>query len=162
MNAKDAIRLNIDVAQGVTGALLEDLTDADLLVRPASNANHIAWQLGHLIASERSYMTQLGHAMPALPDGFAESHTKETATSDDPRKFYRKDEYLRLLQQLHDATKIALERTPDADLDKPGPERMRAYAPTIGAVFAMVGQHELMHQGQFVTVRRKLGKPILF
>jgi hypothetical protein len=70
--------------------------------------------------------------------------------------------YLGLLQKMHDATRAALERTPETDFDKPGPEKMRAYAPTIGAVFALIGQHEMMHQGQFVTVRRKLGKPILF
>jgi hypothetical protein len=39
---------------------------------------------------------------------------------------------------------------------------MRAYAPTVGAALTMLGAHPMMHAGQFVTVRRKLGKPILF
>ncbi len=35
-------------------------------------------------------------------------------------------------------------------------------APTVGAGFALMGNHMLMHVGQFVSVRRKLGKPIAF
>ncbi len=32
--------------------------------------------------------------------------------------------------------------------------------PTLGAVLLLAGSHVLMHSGQFVSVRRKLGKPI--
>ena len=45
----------VKLAGAEVAALLNaDLSDADLLVRPAPSANHIAWQLGHLIASERN------------------------------------------------------------------------------------------------------------
>ena len=86
----------------------------------------------------------------------------ECAAVEDPRKFAKRDEYLSLMRKMHDAALAALASTPDADLDAPAPEKMRSYAPTIGAVFNTIGQHELMHGGQFVTVRRKLGKPVLF
>ena len=56
----------------------------------------------------------------------------------------------------------ALAATPETDLDQPSPEPMREYAPTIGVVFNLVGMHMMMHAGQFVPVRRKLGKPVLF
>ena len=48
------------------------------------------------------------------------------------------------------------------DLDKPGPESMREYAPTVASVLMLLGSHWLMHAGQFVPIRRKLGKPPLF
>ena len=32
--------------------LVSDLSDAELLVRPVPQANHIAWQLGHLILQD--------------------------------------------------------------------------------------------------------------
>jgi hypothetical protein len=38
---------------------------------------------------------------------------------------------------------------------------MARIAPTVGALFLLGANHELMHAGQFVVVRRKLGKPIL-
>jgi hypothetical protein len=59
------------------------------------------------------------------------------------------------------ATLSALDAASDVDFDKPGPESMRDYAPTLGSVFVMIGTHEIMHAGQYVPVRRKLGKPIV-
>ena len=162
MTAKDAIRNTIDACHGIAQDYLADLTDADLLVRSVPGANHIAWQLGHLIASEHEMMTMLGHKMPDLPSGFAAAHSNETAPSDDPAKFAKKDEYLALMEQMRSATLAALDATPEADLDKPAPESMRAYAATVAAGFNIVGLHDLMHAGQFVPIRRKLGRPPLF
>ena len=161
MPAKDVIKATIEMGHYVTNEYLKDLSDAELLTRSVPGANHIGWQLGHMIESERSMITALGHAMPELPAGFAATHAKEMAGSNDTGKFAKKAEYLGLMRKMHDATITALTKTPDGDLDKPGPEDMRSYAPTIGAVFNLIGQHELMHVGQFVTVRRKLGKPIV-
>jgi hypothetical protein len=60
------------------------------------------------------------------------------------------------------ASLAALDSIPESKLDDPGPENMREYAPTVAAVLTMVGTHWLMHAGQFVAVRRKLGKAPLF
>ena len=49
----------------------------------------------------------------------------------------------------------AIDATPDKDLDNPGPEEMRQYAPTVGSVLLLLGSHWLMHAGQFVPIRRK-------
>lgn len=160
MTTRDAIKGTIDMAHLVTRSYLADLSDAELLVRPAPGANHIAWQLGHLIVSEHDMVRGSGAAMPALPEGFAAAHSREACTSDDPNQFCTKAEYLALLERMHAATRAALDATPDARLDEPAPEAMRSYCPTIGALFNLVGQHELMHAGQFAVVRRKLGKPV--
>ena len=162
MTAKDVFRMTIETAHSVTAGYLADLSDADLLLRPVPGMNHIAWQLGHMISSEHGMMTALGHAMPELPHGFEAAHKKDMAASDDPKKFWTKEEYLSLWREVHDGTLAAIKTTPDANLEKPGPEKMRAYAPTIGAVFNLIGTHEFMHSGQLVAVRRKLGKPPLF
>ena len=63
------------------GMFIADLSDADLLVRPAPTANHIAWQLGHVIGSEQYFITKIGAAasLPKLPDGFTDQHGKLTA-----------------------------------------------------------------------------------
>jgi hypothetical protein len=99
--------------------------------------------------------------MPALPDGFDAQHSKEASGSSDPKKFRTKAEYVALARSVRDATLRELEATAEGDFAKPGPESMRSYAPTVGAVFQMIGIHELMHVGQFVPVRRKLGKPVV-
>jgi len=39
---------------------------------------------------------------------------------------------------------------------------MRQYAPTVASALMLLGNHWLMHSGQFVPIRRKLGKKPLF
>jgi hypothetical protein len=161
MTVKDILKLNLDLNRGVLNDYIKDMTDADLFVRPVPGANHIAWALGHLIASESEMLGGAGYPTPELPAGFAESHTKETSKSDDPKKFATKQQYLDLLDKTRKATLAALERASDADFDKPAPEPMQGYCKTIGALFHLLGAHDMMHAGQFAVLRRKLGKPIL-
>src|SRR6266487_2409046 len=160
MNAKDAIKISIDMGEKITLDYLKDLTDKELLHRPAKGANHINWQLGHLIESEN----QMGNmavpaSMPPLPAGFAEKYSKDTASSDDASKFLKKDELLNLFEQQRAATRKALDKLSDADLDKPTGQ---SWAPTVAALFSMAGTHWVMHAGQWAVVRRQLGRPPLF
>ena len=162
MNAKDAICSVIEFGHLLTTYYLEDLGDADLLVRSVPGANHIAWQLGHLVAGTRQMLMQLGHAAPDLPPGFEAAYKRDTASCDDPGKFHSKGEYQSLLAQMKAASLAAVDATPEDQLDASAPEEMRAYAPTIAAVLMLLGNHLTMHAGQFVPIRRKLGKPALF
>ncbi|HVX13142.1 MAG TPA: DinB family protein [Pirellulales bacterium] len=162
MNAHGAFHDALKGADFITTTYLNDLNDADLLVRPVPNANHIAWQLGHLIVAENGMLSEVcPGAMPALPAGFREKHTKETAGSDDPAAFLSKDEYLRLYREQRAATLKALDSLSEADLDRPAPESMKSFVATVGGIFNTQALHWLMHAGQWVIVRRKLGhKPI--
>ena len=70
MNARQALKESMDSPTMIAKAYLEDLSDADLLVRPVEGANHIAWQLGHLINSEHSMIELIcPGSMPPLPEG---------------------------------------------------------------------------------------------
>ena len=84
------------------------------------------------------------------------------STSDDSSKFATKAQYLEWMDQMKAASLAAVDATPESKLDDPGPESMREYAPTVGAVLMLLGSHWLMHSGQFVPIRRKLGKAPLF
>jgi hypothetical protein len=158
---KDLIRGQYQFGDMLIQGYIGDLNDSDLFIRSVPGVNHIAWQMGHLISSSQQILKGLGHDAP-LPAGFAEAHSKETASIDDPARFSTKAEYLRLHGQMLAAMNAALDKTPDNALDEPGPESMREYAPTKAATFMLLGNHLAMHAGQFVPVRRKLGKPALF
>jgi hypothetical protein len=161
MNAHDAIRAALHVSDMVLNSYVGDLSDTDLLQRPAPGCNHLAWQLGHLISSESDLLNQIASGAGAeLPDGFAERHSKEAASDDTPQHFCTKQEYLDLLRQVHAATLGQLDKLSEADLDQPGPERLRDFFPTVGHIFVLIATHGLMHAGQFVPVRRALGKPV--
>jgi hypothetical protein len=160
MHPKDAIRGALQMNRHIVQTYLSDLSDADLLVRPVPGANHIAWQLGHLISSEARMQAQMPGATPAeLLAGFDKQYTKETTGSDSG--FLKKQEYLDLMAKVRAKTQDALERIPDAQLDTALTGPMAQFFPTVGALFMLAANHELMHAGQFVVVRRKLGKPVL-
>lgn len=161
MQAHDVIRNTIQNCEELLQAYLGDLTDRELVTRPNPQSHHIAWQLGHMIASENQMLTAAGFEMPALPAGFVEAYTPETAKSDDPAKFFTKERYLGLLAQQRAATLAHMDKLSEADLDRPSPEMMRSYAPTLGAMFNLIGIHTAMHAAQFIPTRRKLGKPIV-
>ena len=75
--AKNLLCQAIEMGHRVTRAYVSDFTDAELLVRSAPGANHIAWQLGHMIGSVRRMLSALGCPVPALPEGFEAAHSKE-------------------------------------------------------------------------------------
>ena len=142
---------------------LDDLTDEDLMRRPTDGCNHINWQIGHLVTSDHNMVSAIvPGAMPSLPEGFADKYSKETATSDDPAAFCTKSELLSAASEQLTAMLAALNGMSDEDLDKDSPEPVNAYAPNFGALFSMLGSHWMMHSGQWVVVRRQLGKPPLF
>jgi len=163
MKATDAIRTALGSTQQILTWYLDDLSDADLLVRPTPGANHIAWQMGHLIATEKGLSPMLPQAAyPELPAGFAEQHKKDTAAQDPPKGFATKAEYLDLFSRSRQATLAALDKLSATDLDRPTEGPMQRFAPTLGALLILTANHTLMHAGQFSVVRRKLGKPVLF
>ena len=160
MNAKDAIRMGIDMGKMISLGYLEDLTDQEMLHRPAKGANHINWQIGHLIASENHMINlALPGSMPPLPAGFAEKYTNDSAPSDDPAKFLKKAELLKVFEEQRAGTLRALEAFPEADLDKPSGV---PYAPTKAALFGMQDGHWVMHAGQWAVIRRQLGRKPLY
>ena len=162
MNTKDTIRETLNLSHFILKSYVGDLTDADLMRRPGPGCNHIAWQLGHLIASECSLLNgiQAGSA-PSLPAGFEDQHSKAKATGDDPKQFHTKAQYLELTEKVHAATLALLERFPEADFAKPAPENFRKMFPTMGNMFILIATHPMMHAGQVVPVRRALGKPVV-
>lgn len=160
MNVAESLKIGLETGEFVAMGYLQDLTDKELMERPHPGCNHINWQVGHLIAAEHQMINQIAPgSMPALPTGFIDKYKKETAASDNPSDFVKKDELLSVYKQQRQATLAALAKTNPNDFDKPtGVD----YAPTVGAMYSLQGSHWLMHAGQWVIVRRKNGRPPLF
>jgi hypothetical protein len=163
MDFKDAIRSSLNTADFMVQGYLADITPQEMLVRPAKDANHIAWQLGHLIAAERHLVeAAVPGSMPELPDGFAERHRRDGPVSDNPADYLSKDEYLQLAKIVRAATLRALDRFSEADLDQPVTARVPPFVKRAGDCFATIGPHWTLHAGQWVVIRRLLGRPRMF
>lgn len=160
MNAGKLVEHALKLTQQLINRSLADLTDADLLVHPAEGANHIAWQLGHLIATEQRLGRNLtGAKFPELPAGFADKHANNANAQNATTGFGTKAEYLELFNKTREATLAAVAQLTDSDFDKEaaGPANINS----LGGLLNLVSAHTMMHGGQFSVVRRKLGKPVL-
>ena len=93
-----------------------------------------------------------GWAVPDLPDG-VEVGPAEGA--DTVVAFHRS------AAELADGIE-ALERLSEADLDKPVTGRVPPFVKRAGDCFVTVGSHWSSHTGQWVVLRRKLGRPRMF
>lgn len=164
MTGVDAIRTALESTQHLITWFLSDLSDGDLLVRPAPGANHIAWQIGHFIVAETRLATQptFKATYPELPAGFAKQHGAETHATEPSVGFATRVEYVDWFTKVRQATIAGLSALKDGDLDAPTQGAMAKFAPTLGALLLLTSNHSLMHAGQFSVVRRKLGKPVLF
>ncbi len=162
MNAKDAIRSSANLSTMVLKTYISDLDDADLMRRPGEGCNHLAWQLGHLISSEVQLLDRVAPGQGTeLPAGFADAHSKEACNNDGPAGFHGKQTYVELFDKVRAASLAALDAYAPSDFDNPAPEDFREFCPTMGDMFTLIATHPMMHAGQFVIVRRQLGKPIL-
>jgi hypothetical protein len=158
MNVRQLLTTSLEMADLICLGYLQDLADADLMRRPHAACNHLNWQVGHLIESEHELMQHVG-PMPALPDSFAAQYSKERQSSNRPEEFCSKDELLDAQKIQRAGTLAIVDRLADDQLDLPtGVD----YAPTVGALLALIPAHWLMHAGQWVVVRRELGRPLLF
>ena len=159
-SAKDVIRQTISMTDYVFDSYLKDLSDDDLLVTATPGTNPIAWQVGHLIVADKMMVDAVKPgASPSLPEGFEAAHDKATAVPNAFPKFCSKDDYLKAWKSQREATLAVIDGLTDEQLD--GPSGFD-WAPTVYAVLNSTGVHALGHLGQFVAIRRKLGKPVVF
>ncbi|HEX5103104.1 MAG TPA: DinB family protein [Pirellulaceae bacterium] len=162
MDARQAILANLASADFTVDGYLADIQPAEMLARAVPGSNHLAWQIGHLIQSERylAERCQPGSICP-LPAGFEARHKKETAGSDNPADFLSKEEYQRIRGQVRADVSKLIESLKPEDLDKPV-DKVPPFLKTVGQTLLFLGPHWLMHAGQWAVIRRKLGRPPLF
>ena len=76
--------------------------------------------------------------------------------------FIPKDELLGMCETQTKAILEALAGLSEDDLDQAAPDSMKDYAPTFGAALGMIGDHWLMHAGQWAVIRRQKGRSPIF
>lgn len=152
----------LERGRGMLAKHLADFTDADMLARTSPAANHAAYQLGHLLRTTGPTVAAFVPGYQATLPPKADNATKAPPTSDDPSAFAGKADLLASYESLVDALIGGVRTMSDADFDKPSPEQFKNFAPTLGQLALMVPLHTSMHVGQIQSIRRLLGKPVLF
>jgi hypothetical protein len=162
MDPKVAIRQTLDTSDMILSSYIKDLDDDAIRLRPMEEMNPIAWQLGHLLSFEHQMVEGIKPgSSPSLPAGFDDAHSTDAAKAKADKGYHSLAEYQSLMQAQRAATKAVLDGLTEQELKAPAPERFQRFTPTVGEGLNMIGLHNLMHAGQFVTVRRKLQKPVV-
>jgi len=163
MNSKDAIRISIETADMLARAYLDDLTEVEMMHRPHERCNHIKWQLGHLILSDNEMINGCcSGAIPNLPSDFKSRYARDKSASDQRHDFHDKVDLIKLFEAQREAILKKLNELSEQELDAAAPDTIAEYAPTVGAAFAMLAIHATMHAGQWIVIRRQLGREPMF
>jgi DinB superfamily len=142
-------------------ALVKDLTDAQMVLRPGGNMNHPAWMLGHLSGYHPITVDLL--AGKAFEDpkfdplfGFA-GH----GPLDDIAKYGSKDKVVGRFKEGHEQVAQALLAAKPEDFNRPPSlARWAASYPTVGFMLPdLLLHHESLHIGQISIWRRAAGLP---
>lgn len=143
---------------------LTDFSDADMLVRPVTAANHALWQLGHLVIAEWHLLEASGvkGVIPPPPEAWLAKFSKETSRIDDASFFPNKSTLLEALENSRKASAAWARTLTETQLNQPITGSIGNFAPNLGRLAIALGDHTAMHVGQFQVIRRALGKPVLF
>ncbi len=144
-------------ARGWLKAWAQDFTEAEARESGGTRTNPIAWQLGHIAASEDDvYMLFSGR-----PSNVPESVRSVCGTGCPPPSAATQYPPLADLWEILDRTHAALtrlaEEAGEADLDKP-PLRENPFFKSLGQAIYEIALHENYHVGEIGTLRKALGK----
>ncbi len=164
MNMIDLLIDRVETARTWTCNLVEGVDASRWFEQPAPDVQHIAWQVGHLAASQVSLIHGrcCGKSPEAhLPATFTEQFGRGSRPTAAAAAYPPIAEIRRVFDGVH-AEAIALIRTlPEEELDAPtagGPHPMFV---TKGQCIAMAAMHESFHAGQIALMRRIFGMPPL-
>ncbi|MEN0111399.1 MAG: DinB family protein [Planctomycetota bacterium] len=149
-----------------TETFLADLVPGDWLWQPGDGLNHIAWHVGHVTYAQYFLCVvrvrgRIESDRDLVPTAFLRRYKFGSRPSANPARNATPDELLATLRGVHELALAELERRTDADLVTPAEPAHPLFETTLGGV-EWCSQHELIHCGQMMLLRRMLGKPALW
>jgi hypothetical protein len=152
----------IRFSRGMTLGFLEDLAPEDWFWQPAPGMNHIAWHVGHLAFAMyflclKRIRDRIEEDEALVSTAFLKRYKRESSPSADPAENFAVDELLRVFHGVFDRSMDELAKWDDASLDIPTFPPHPVFSTKLGGV-EWCSQHELMHCGQIVLLRRLRGR----
>ncbi len=136
-------------------AAVADIDDAHMTLQFKGIVNHPAWTIGHLVTASGLILMLLDET----GEHFAGFDTKKYGPGSTPvadrSQYPGKAELLAALTKMHEQVTPAVRAKHEAYFNKPSPEYLRNFAPTIGQiVFYLLATHESYHIGQLMQWKK--------
>ncbi len=155
-HVQHALKTNLQYGMGH----LEDIPPEQWHEIPAGLAHNPAWLVGHIVSSLEYVAGMLGAPTPHLPS-WGELFGMDSSSVADPQRYPPKDELLQAFDEAHETYASLLADASDEQLERPSPEGMRDFFPTLGDALVFMGTvHEAVHLGQLSEWRLARGLPM--
>ncbi|HKQ48856.1 MAG TPA: DinB family protein [Phycisphaerae bacterium] len=161
MSTLDLLIERLQTARKWTCNLLADFEEARWFDPPAPGVGHVAWQVGHLAASQVVLVhvrcfdrTYTDHLSAAFRDQFGRGSTPVA----NPAAYPAISDIRAAFDRIHqEAVELISGMSPD-ELDSPTTGEPHPMFNTRAEAIGMAAMHESFHAGQIALIRRLAGK----
>lgn len=164
MTITDLLVERLMLARKWTELLLADIEEFRWFEMPCSPTGHVAWQVGHLAASQIVLVHHRCGDRPlaeALPEAIRLMFGRGSTPVADPTRYPPISEIRSLFERTQQEVIGMVRRFSVTDLESPaGTEPHPMFTTKAGAI-SMAFMHETFHGGQIAMLRRAFGKAAL-
>ena len=161
MTTLDILIDRLQASRRWTGNLLADIEETRWFDPPAPGAGHVAWQVGHLAASQVVLVhtrcfdkVYTDHLSATFRDTFGRG-SKPVA---DPKAYPPIAEIRAEFERIHRESIALIAAMDPRELDAPTSGDPHPMFTTKGTAIGMAALHETFHAGQIALIRRLAGK----
>lgn len=152
----------IRFSRGMTESFLEGLAPEQWFWQPAQGMNHIGWHVGHLAFAQyflclKRVRDRIEEDESLITTSFLKRYKRESQPSGEPAENFSPEELRSVFNRVHEKSLAELAERTDEELDVPTHPPHPVFETKLGAI-EWCSQHELMHCGQIVLLRRMMGK----
>ncbi|TWT42473.1 DinB family protein [Botrimarina hoheduenensis] len=152
----------IRFSRQMTATFLEGLTADEWFWQPQPEMNHIGWHVGHLAFAQyflclKRVRDRIEADESLISTSFLKRYKRESTPSGDPAKNETPAELRRVFDGVFELSLAELTDRTDQELEVPTLPAHPVFDTKLGAI-EWCSQHELMHCGQIVLLRRLMGK----
>lgn len=161
MNKTELIVDRLKTARRWTQELLADIEESVWFEMPAPGVNHVAWQVGHLAASQVALIHVRcceQNAEDCLPTGFKDCFGRGSTPVSDSAAYPPISEIRVVFDRIQNEAIERITALPDSEWTREvGPPPHPMFTTKEGAIATAV-MHETFHAGQIALLRRFFGK----
>lgn len=154
----------LQTARGWTKSLLEDIEETRWFEMPAPGVGHVAWQVGHLAASQVALINVrcFGQKFTdVVGESIVPTFGRGSIPVADRSKYPPLPEIRSMFDKIHDGAIRLISGMSDADLDRLAGTDPHPLFKTRAQAIGTAAMHETFHAGQIAMTRRIFGKSFL-
>ena len=148
-------------ARGYTLALIEGLSDEQLIARAGGKGNHALWIMGHLASTDDYLLHAVAGQEMQLDEATTALFGSGSEPVDDASAYPSRRALFELMQQHRLRITQWFESLDETSAWQALPEPLRIFAPDAISMAVSLSGHDMIHAGQITAVRASLGLPRL-